>query len=281
MPELFCIGLGYTALALAERLMRRGWQVSGTCRSEDKAAALRRRGIHVRTELPRAARHVLVSVPPDETGDPGFAVHGEALAGRRDLAWLGYLSSTAVYGDRQGGWVDEDTAPAPGTERGIRRLAAERQWRGLEGIPVHVFRLAAIYGPGRSAFDALRAGRAQLVKKPGQVFSRIHVADLAAVLAASIGRPDPGRVYNLADDEPVPPDEVLVHAARLLGMPPPPEVPFEALGAAARSFYAENKRISNDRIKRELGVRLAYPSYREGLAAILATESSASAAPMR
>ncbi|HRO11746.1 SDR family oxidoreductase, partial [Amaricoccus sp.] len=213
---------------------------------------------------------ILVSIPPAAGRDPALARYGAAL-GRARPRWVGYLSTTGVYGDRQGGWVDETGALAPVSERGRWRVAAEQAWLAT-GLPVHLFRLAGIYGPGRSALDKLRAGRAQRIVKPGQVFSRIHVDDIAAALLASLARPDPGRAYNLADDEPAPPQDVIAHAARLLGLPPPPEVPFEAadLSPMARSFYAESKRVANRRIKQELGLRLAWPDYRAGLAGLLA-----------
>jgi nucleoside-diphosphate-sugar epimerase len=184
---------------------------------------------------------------------------------------VGYLSTTGVYGDRGGDWVDEESALDPVNERSRLRVEAEAAWLQRD-LPVHVFRLAGIYGPGRSAFDRLRAGRAQRIVKPGQVFSRIHVADIARVLAASMAAPEPGRVYNVADDEPAPPQDVIEHAAQLLGVEVPPAVPFESadLSPMARSFYRESKRVANDRIKRELGVKLLYPDYRAGLAAVLA-----------
>ncbi|HJU15376.1 MAG TPA: NAD-dependent epimerase/dehydratase family protein, partial [Stellaceae bacterium] len=221
--------------------------------------------------------HILSSIPPEAEGDPVLDRHGAEIAALPDLDWVGYLSTTGVYGDRGGAWVDETTRPAPSGARGRRRAAAEEGWLALwrrQGVPVHVFRLAAIYGPGRSPFDALRAGTAKRIDKPGQVFSRIHVADLAAVLRASIARPRPGAVYNVCDDEPAPPAEVVAHAAALLGVPEPPLVPFAAAGLSplARSFYDDNKRVANALIKRELGIELHYPDYRAGLAAIRAAE---------
>jgi nucleoside-diphosphate-sugar epimerase len=221
--------------------------------------------------------HILLSVPPDEAGDPVFDRHRDDIAGLPDLAWLGYLSTTGVYGDRDGGWVDESAELRPTGERGRRRVAAETAWRDLwreRGVPVHIFRLAGIYGSGRSPFDALRAGTARRIDKPGQVFSRIHVDDLASVLLASIARLRPGAVYNVCDDEPASPTEVIDHAAALLGIPVPPLVPFEAaeLSPMARSFYADNKRVSNTLIKAELGVSLRFQSYRDGLVEILAEE---------
>jgi len=204
--------------------------------------------------------------------------HGEDIAALPGLRWLGYLSTTGVYGDRGGGWVDETARLLPTGERGRRRVGAEQGWLGLwhdSGAPVHIFRLAGIYGPGRSAFDAMRAGTAKRIDKPGQVFSRIHVEDLATVLVASIAQPRLGAVYNVCDDDPAPSQAVVAHAARLLGVPPPPLVPFEAAGLSpmARSFYDDNKRVSNRLIKTELGMRLRYPDFRAGLAAILADEA--------
>ncbi|MDB5360809.1 MAG: family NAD(P)-dependent oxidoreductase [Rhodospirillales bacterium] len=278
MPRLFCLGLGYTALALARRLKAEGWQVGGTCREADKAAALRAAGIDAvvapaEAEGPiAAATHLLASIPPDATGDPALALWGPAIARHPGLAWAGYLSTTGVYGDRDGGWVDETSALAPTGERGQRRALAEAAWVALlPAVPVHLFRLAGIYGPGRSALDTVRAGRAQRVVKRSQVFSRVHVDDIAQVLAASIARPRPGAVYNVCDDNPAPPDEVIAYACELLGVAPPPEVPFGQadLSDMARSFYADNKRVSNRLIKAELGVDLAYPDYRIGLRALL------------
>jgi nucleoside-diphosphate-sugar epimerase len=283
-PHLFCFGLGYSALALARVLAGEGWRVSGTCRTAATAAALHQAGYPVEffdrgRPLPAAAlsgvTHVLVSIPPDVAGDPVIDRHGENIAALPELAWLGYLSTTGVYGDRAGAWVDESSALRPSGERGRRRVAAEAGWLDLRrsrGVPVHVFRLAAIYGPGRSPFEALRAGTARRVDKPGQVFSRIHVEDLARVLAASMARPRPGAVYNVCDDDPAPPQAVVAHAAALLGVPAPPLVPLAEAGlsAMALSFYGNNRRVRNELIKQELGVTLRYPDYRRGLSAILA-----------
>ena len=278
MPRLFCLGLGYTALALARRLRPQGWAIGGTCREPDKAATLRAGGIDAIVDPDDARRliamatHLLASIPPDADGDPALALWGPAIARHPGLAWVGYLSTTGVYGDRDGDWIDETAPLAPTGERGQRRVEAEAAWSALlPGVPVHIFRLAGIYGPGRSALDTVRAGRAQRVVKQAQVFSRIHVDDIAQVLAASIERPRPGAVYNVCDDNPAPPDEVIAHACALLGVAPPPEVPFDQaqLSDMARSFYADNKRVANGLIKAELGVRLAYPDYRTGLQALL------------
>jgi nucleoside-diphosphate-sugar epimerase len=221
------------------------------------------------------ATHLLSSVPPDEKGDPVLDVHGAAIAeAAPHLAWIGYLSTTGVYGDRQGGWVDETSALTPTGERGRRRRDAETAWLALPK-PAHLFRLAGIYGPGRSALDTVRAGKARRVVKPGQVFSRIHRDDIVQVLRASMASPNPGAAYNVCDDDAADPAEVITHACKLLNVEPPPEVPFEEaqLSPMARSFYDDNKRVRNDRIKRELGVVLKYPDYRAGLSALLAAES--------
>jgi nucleoside-diphosphate-sugar epimerase len=267
------LGHGYSAAALAARL--RGWRVQGTTRTRGATLGAEVEALHwadaAAVEAAVAgAEAILVSIPPADGGDPALRRYGAALARARPR-WVGYLSTTAVYGDRQGGWVDETAAFAPVSERGRWRVAAEAAWLA-SGLPVHVFRLAGIYGPGRSALDKLREGRAHRVVKPGQVFSRIHVDDLAGVLLASMARPAPGRTYNVADDEPAPPQDVVAYAAGLLGLPVPPEVPFAAaeLSPMARSFYLESKRVANRRIKEELGVRLAYPDFRAGLRALLA-----------
>ena len=292
MPRLFCFGLGFSALTLAERLMAEGWSVAGTCRGADKRAGLAAGGIEAHLfdrdrplDDPTAAlagtTHLLSSVPPDGDGDPVLDHHGADIAALAVAdpppSWIGYLSTTGVYGDRGGGWVDEGSALEPTGERGRRRLAAERRWLALgdgAGLAVHLFRLSGIYGPGRSALDTGRRGRARRVDKPGQVFNRIHVDDIATILQASMARPDPGAAYNCADDEAAPPQEVIAHACALLGVEPPPLEPFEEaeLSDMARSFYADNKRVRNDRIKAELDVTLMYPTYRDGLAAQLAAE---------
>ncbi len=281
-PCLLTLGHGYTARALAARLDPE-WRVVGTVRA--RAACDDLRAEHVAPllwdnreaveEAVGAATHLLISAAPDAEGCPVLARFRAAFERAERLRWVGYLSTTAVYGDRGGDWVDENSELRPSSRRGHWRVAAEEAWFQLgerTGLPVHVFRLAGIYGPGRSAFDKLRDGRARRIIKPGQVFSRIHVADIASVLLASMAKPDPGQAYNVADDEPAPPQDVIVHAAGLLGVEPPPEEPFETaeMTPMARSFYGENKRVSNERIKTDLGVVLTYPNYRAGLAAILA-----------
>jgi nucleoside-diphosphate-sugar epimerase len=281
--SLFVFGLGYTALAFARRERARFGRVVGTVTSEEKAQALAPQGIEARVfgRDPRLgddlvqATALLASIPPGENSDPALAAYGEAIAAAPRLAWIGYLSTTGVYGDHGGAWIDETTPPDPGSERSRRRLAAEDAWRALgerTGKPVHVFRLPGIYGPGRNALAQVAAGAAKRIVKPGQVFNRMHVDDIAAVLAASLDRPRAGAIYNLADDEPAPAQDVVAFAASLAGVEPPPETAFDpaAMTPMAASFYAESKRVSNRLIKQELGIRLRYPTYREGLAALRA-----------
>lgn len=278
MARIFVFGLGFSGRVIARHLAAAGWSVAGSTRSGE---AVDLPGIAVfpfdrAHPLPEEAlagvTHLLSSVPPDDTGDPVLDLMGEALA-RLPIAWAGYLSTTGVYGDHGGGWVDESTPVDPGLDRSRRRAAAERQWLA-SGLPVHLFRLAGIYGPGRSAIDSVLAGTARRIVKPGQVFSRIHVDDIARTVLASMARPNPGAIYNVCDDDAAPPQEVIAHAAALLGRTPPPEIPWEeakaTLSPMALSFYADNKRVRNDRLKDELGVTLRYPSYRQGLAAMVA-----------
>jgi nucleoside-diphosphate-sugar epimerase len=267
MPRLLCFGLGYSARALAATLD--GWQVTGTSRYGQGGTVRFDRNRILPPYFFAGVTHILVSIPPDEEGDPTVDRHRDDIAALTNLEWLGYLSTTGVYGNRDGGWVSEGSDLHPTSARAQRRVAAEGQWWDLGA---HIFRLAGIYGPGRSSFDALRAGTARRFDRPGQVFSRIHVDDLAAVLRASIARPRPRAIYNVCDDEPAAPADVIEHAAGLLGATPPPLEPFDigALSPMARSFWADNKRVSNALIKKELGVVLRYPDYRAGLAAILA-----------
>lgn len=280
--RLLFFGYGYAAQALARGLRPDGWRFAATVRpggappaetdvlpvSLDDAEALDR--------AVGEARAILISAPPTDQGCPGLAALAPALARANAFPdWIGYLSSTGVYGDRGGGWVFEQSRLAAQSPEGARRAAAEREWldvgRGM-GLTVCVFRLPGIYGPGRSAFERLRAGTATRRDAPGQVFSRIHVDDLAAGLAASMAHPAAGRAYNLCDDEPASASAVTAHAAGLLGIEPPPETPLDldALSPSARRFYAESKRVSNARAKAELGWRPAYATYREGLKAVLA-----------
>lgn len=283
---MFVFGLGFSARALCKLLLAEGWTVRGTTRSSEKALRLSEMGIEAHLfdagqpladlSVLDGVTHLLASVPPGPDGDPVLIHHGPDLAVRAgEIRWAGYLSTTGVYGDRGGEWVDENAALDPATERGARRVVAEAAWCRLwreHGLPVHMFRLAGIYGPGRNALETVRRGKGRRVVKPGQVFSRTHVRDIAAVLAASMAQSNPGAAYNVCDDDPAPPQDVIAHACALLGVTPPPEIPFEEaeLSEMARSFYAESKRVSNARIKDELGVELAYPDYRAGLKALLA-----------
>lgn len=274
---LLSIGHGYSAQALARLLP--DWHIIGTTRSPQKADALSAQGAQALiwpgadlTAAIQQASHILLSVMPDEQGDPVFNAYADAIAAAQP-DWVGYLSTTGVYGDHGGEWTDETTPLLPSTKRGRMRVAAEAQWQSLD-LPLHIFRLAGIYGPGRGPFAKVRAGTARRIIKPNQVFSRTHVEDIALVLLASIQRPNPGGIYNVCDDEPAPPQDVIAHAADLLGVPVPPDIPYDEaeFTPMARSFYAESKRCRNDRIKHELGVKLLYPTYRDGLAALLKAE---------
>lgn len=279
MSTLLSLGHGYSARALARRLVPQGWRVIGTTRNAAKADAFRTEGVESLLwpgDLGPAlaqATHILCSAAPDAVGDP-FLRAVPAIAGS-GAVWVGYLSTTGVYGDHGGGWVDETTPLTPQSDRGRQRVMAEAQWRET-GLPVHIFRLAGIYGPGRGPFEKVRDGTARRIIKPGQIFSRIHVDDIAQVLMASIARPNPGAAYNVCDDNPCPPQDVIAHAAHLLGLPEPPAVPFEkvkpTMTPMALGFYQESKRVRNDRIKDELGVQLLYPDYPQGLAALLRDE---------
>jgi hypothetical protein len=281
MTHIFCFGLGYSAGVLARRLTTQGWTVSGTSTTTagaSRISALGFRGLvfdgksksaDVTAEL-QSATHVLLSIPPGLSGDPALAVFGEDIAASTSISWIGYFSTVGVYGDANGGWVSEETEARPASERGQRRLSAENAWLDLGqvgGKAVMIFRLPGIYGPGRSAIEDLKSGTARRIIKPGQVFNRIHVEDIASAVEASINRPQAGRAYNVTDDEPAPPQDVVSFAAGLLGLPNPPELDFTTadLSPMARSFYSESKRVSNARMKAELGVNLAYPTYREGL----------------
>jgi len=286
LSSLFCFGLGYSAEALARRLAPLGWRIAGTARTAEGCDALAARGdraVLFDGRAPAAdigaalagVTHILVSAGPDADGDPTLRFHARDIASAGSVQWIGYLSTVGVYGDAGGAWVDEDTPPVPGSDRTVRRLAAERAWHAFGediGCTMQVFRLAGIYGPGRSAIDDLAAGAARRIVKPGQVFNRIHVDDIAAVLAAAAHGAGSKALYNVADNEPAPPQDVVAYAASLMGCAPPPEIPFEAadLSPLGRSFYAESRRVRNRRLREDLGVALAYPTYREGLAAILA-----------
>ena len=289
LVKLFCFGLGYTALALARTLRADGWQIAGTTRDPAKHAQLAKDGIEVYPferdrplehpeQMLAGATHVVSSIAPDEQGDPVLERHARDLMRCRSIVWAGYLGTTGVYGDRDGEWVSEADPVAPTTARTRRRVRAEGHWLA-SGLPAHLFRLAGIYGPGpvRSALAAVRAGTARRIVKTGQMFGRIHIDDIVQVLRASMARPNPGAIYNVVDDEPAPPQDVVTFACALLGVEPPPAVPFDQarLSPMARSFYSDNRKVSNSRIKHELGVTLRYPSYREGLRALLDDPSSA------
>lgn len=279
--QLLSFGHGYSAQALARLLLPQGWRITGTTRSPDKAKVINASGAQAlvwpdhEVDLTDVT-HVLTSVSPKDGADPVLlALEDQLAAVAPKLEWVGYLSTIGVYGDHQGGWVDESTPLTPSTRRGQDRVTAEAAWSALAdrtGLPLHIFRIAGIYGPGRGPFSKVRAGTARRIIKEGQVFSRIHVEDIAQVLAASIARPNPGAIYNLCDDDPAPPQDVIAYAAELLGLPVPPAIAFEnaEMTPMARSFYAESKRVRNDLIKDELGVVLKYPDYRTGLQALLA-----------
>lgn len=285
MNSLLCVGMGYSARALARRLGTADWRIGGSSTSSDGMARITAKGWDA---LPfdgaapspdlaaalRTATHIVVSAAPDAGGDPLLKCHAVDIASAPRLRWIGYLSTVGVYGDHQGAWVDEDTALRPVSQRSRQRAAAERSWLDLATkatIRVQIFRLSGIYGPGRSAIDNLKAGTARRIIKPGQVFNRIHVADIAGALVAAIGAPESRHaIYNITDDEPAPPQDVVAYAAGLLGLPVPPDVPFDdaPLSPMGRSFYGENKRVANARAKSDLGWRPAYPTYREGMRAL-------------
>jgi len=290
--KLFCFGYGYTCDYLAHELLHRGgWTIGGTTRDPEKRTFLRGKGVQAHLfdyERPLGdpyfildgTTHLLISTPPDDMGDPTFAMHAADIMRIPTLEWVGYLSTTGVYGDRDGGIVDENSEIRPNSQRGSRRVRAEAEWLSLfqgYGLPVQIFRLAGIYGPGRSALDSVRAGVARRINKPGQVFNRIHVEDVIQVLLASMEHPNPGAAYNLADDDPVPSHEVIKYACEVLGLTPPPLIPYNEADMApiTRSFYADNKRVANNRIKQELGVTLKYPDFRKGIEACLVAEQSA------
>ncbi|MES2435876.1 MAG: SDR family oxidoreductase [Pseudomonadota bacterium] len=275
MKTLLSLGHGYSAAALATLLIPQGWRVIGTTQTPDRIADLQAQGVEpllwpcdIRPALAEVT-HILASAAPDGSGDPFLHTCRDQIMAAR-VEWVGYLSTTAVYGDHQGGWVNEETPVNPQSGRAVARVLAERQWLA-SGLPVQVFRLAGIYGPGRGPFEKVRDGTARRVIKANQVFSRIHVADIAATLLGSIRHPDPGAIYNVCDDNPAPPEDVLSYAAALLGYPEPPTVLFEEaeMSPMQISFYSESKRVRNDRIKRDLGVKLAYPTYQDGLRGLL------------
>lgn len=278
--RLLSFGHGYSARALAARLVPEGWHIVGTTRSLENMAAIAATGVEPflwpgddPTAMIAEFPNILVSAGPGPDGDPVLAALRQSIVqAAQGMKWLGYLSTTGVYGDHQGGWVDEQTALTPATKRGLARVAAEQAWESVPDLPLHIFRLAGIYGPDRGPFAKVRNGTAQRIIKNGQVFSRIHVADIARALELSLASPASGAIYNLCDDDPAPPQDVIGHAAGLLGLPLPPAIRFEdaEMTPMARSFYAESKRVNNAHIKQALGWRPHYPDYRSGLAAMLA-----------
>ena len=287
--DVLILGCGYSGRAIGERLGLAGATVRGTTRSPDKADALRVRGIepiafdgeHASEEVDAAladVTHLIVSIAPGRAGDPAMALHGEAIKRAPKLEWIAYLSTVGVYGDHDGAWVDEDTVPRPVSQRSRERVEAENLWMTLaleRECPITVMRLSGIYGPGRSPLDNVRAGTARRLVKPGQVFNRIHVDDIAGATELA-ARSATNAILNVTDDEPAPPQDVVAYAADLLGVEPPPEQDFETaeLTPMARSFYGETKRVSNARL-RSMGYELRYPTYREGLRAVLeATDGS-------
>jgi len=287
--RLFCFGYGYVCDYLGHALQERGnWTLSGTTRDMDRRNVLMSRRVRSHIfdnehplsdpdKILRDVTHLLVTAPPDQWGAPAFRMHAEDVIKMPNLEWLGYLSTTGVYGDRNGGYVDEESELNPTNARGEKRMRADKQWLSLfhsYNIPTHVFRLSGIYGPGRSALDSIRAGVARRIDKPGHKFNRIHVEDIVQVLLASFDKPNPGAAYNLADDYPAPSQEVIAYACELLGMPIPPLLPFDQadLAPMALSFYKDNKVVLNNRIKQELGVTLKYPDFRAGLRGCLEAE---------
>ena len=292
MKKLFCFGYGYTADYLGHALADDpSWQVAGTTRDEEKLHDLATQGVdshifnykhplHDIEHVLQDTTHLLISTPPNDDGDPVFNIHKDDLKNLKNLQWIGYLSTTGVYGDRDGGKVMETDELRPTSKRGSRRMKAEDQWLSLykaHALPVHIFRLSGIYGPGRSALDSIRAGVARRINKPGHAFSRIHVEDIVNILMKSIETPASGNVYNVCDDEPAPSHEVIEHACQLLKRPVPPLVEFEDANLApmTRSFYMDNRRTCNDKIKDELGIELKYKNYREGLKACMDAENYA------
>ena len=282
--KLLSLGHGYSAQVFEKFLDPKIWEISATTRDIKKADILGTRNINafiwpsadLKNEINRAS-HILMSIPPLESGDPVFGSYFDTIKNAANLEWIGYLSTTAVYGDHGGNWVDERTKLNPTTKRGKHRVLAEEQWLSLakeSGSPVNIFRLAGIYGPGRGPFSKVLAGTAKRIIKEGQVFSRIHVEDIARVLFASIEQPGIGRVYNVCDDLPAPPEDVLSFAAKLLNKEDPPIANFLSsnLSDMVRSFYSECKRVDNSKIKSELISALKYPNYKVGLKALLASE---------
>ena len=291
--RLFCFGYGYVCDYLGHALQQHseGWTLAGTTRDDERRKELLARRVRTHIfdyeqplvdakETLKNATHILVSTPPDERGHPTFQMHAQDLLELPNLEWVGYLSSTGVYGNRNGGEVDETAEIRPTSQRGSRRAVAEQEWMSLyqrHGVPVHIFRLAGIYGPGRSALDSVRVGVSRRIDKAGHLFNRIHVEDIAQVILKSFDNPNPGSYYNLADDSPSASHEVIKEACMMLGVEVPPLIPFEEIDMApiTQSFYKDNKVVNNQKIKSELGVQLKYPDFRSGLKGCLAAEEYA------
>jgi len=290
--RLFCFGYGYVCDYLGHALQQcGGWTLSGTTRDDDRRNELLSRRIRTHIfdndhPLPdpasalREVTHLLVAAPPDQHGTPTFRHHAQDILNMPNLEWFGYLSTTGVYGDRNGGCVDETSELNPTNARGEKRVRAEEQWLSLfhsHEVPVHIFRLAGIYGPGRSALDSVRVGVARRIDKPGHKFNRIHVDDIVQTILASFDKPNPGSAYNVSDDYPAPSYEVIAYACELLGLEVPPLIPFSEadLAPMALSFYKDNKVVWNNKIKTELGVQLKYPDFKVGLQGCLEAERRA------
>ncbi len=281
--RLFCFGLGFSSQALAKRLLPYGWDVSGTVRREHDEIKAKNisvcpfDGSHPTPEISEAisrATHLLITIPPQPSGDVVLENFGEEISKARHLQWIGYISSTGVYGDTKGEWVDESSPLLASTDRNLRRIEVESAWLKIgqdHGLPVIIFRCVGIYGPGRNLLVSVRQGSARRIDKPGLVFSRVHSEDLVQTLETSMRKPQPGEIYNVSDDCPSHPAEAVEYACGLLGVEPPPLVSYEKadLSPIAWGFYTTNKRISNKKIKQELGVKLRYPDYRLGLRALL------------
>lgn len=281
--RLISFGHGYSATAIAERLDRNEWDIAGTSRSAEGLERLAALGIHPlewnsdeSVTYLETSDAILTSIAPREGRDPVLEVYGSVITeNAARYQWVGYLSTTGVYGDHAGGWVDETTPLTPSTERGKARVAAEAAWSNVPNLPLHIFRLAGIYGPGRGPFAKVLNSTAKRIIKADQVFSRIHVDDIAQIVTASLHAPDAGAIYNLCDDDPAPPQDVIAYAAELLGKPLPPAIPFDEadMSPMARSFYSESKRVDNAKIKREIGITLIHPDYKSGLSAMLSSGS--------
>ncbi len=287
--KLFCFGLGFTGSALVGEVRARGWAASGTCRENARQDVWTGAGVQsycfdgqgtseAVENAVREASHVLVTIPPQkDAGDVVLKHFKKTLTDSSQLRWLGYLSTTGVYGNRDGGWVDETSELKPGFDHQRRRVEAERQWLSLykeHQVPVHIFRLAGIYGAGRNLLQRVRQGSARRIDQPGLVFNRVHVEDVVQVLIASMNRPHPGAIYNVSDDVPSSPAEAVAFACELLHVDVPPLIALEdaELSKMGRSFYLTNKKVRNHKIKAELGVQLRYPDYKAGLRALLGTQ---------